>query len=153
METLASVVDAVMRKVRTRSRDNVDTARRHLAVENLAGSDPAVFWSIWLAARENSGGGTCAPSTGGGRSTSDAVADGGSAGGGTDGSGTATATADGEADAGAAVRGGVSGGGSGGGGGRSVKGLLVHMQALVDELIDKSLSQQHPSDMPLGLNV
>lgn len=144
-ETLASVVDAVMRKVRTRSRDNVDTARRHVAVENLAGSDPAVFWSIWLVARESRGGGIGAPSTDGSRSTSDGAADGVSAGGGTNGSGTATA--DGAADAGAAT------GGSGGGGGGSAKGMLVHMQALIDELIDKSLSQQHPSDMPLGLNV
>jgi hypothetical protein len=155
-DALESVIEAVLRKVRTKRRDNIDTARQHLAVANLAGSEPSVFWSVWLVATDAGVGGgagaaaaVAAAAGAGAAHTSRVVGVGGTSGGGggvvedVDAAEAAdTCGAVGDGSAAADERGGGGGGGT-----------LVSMQELLDRLIDKCLLQQHPTDMPLGLNV
>jgi hypothetical protein len=146
-DALESVVEAVLRKVRTKRRDNIDTARQHLAVTNLAGSEPSVFWSVWLVATD--------AGVGGGAGAAAAAAAAGVVGvGGTSGGGGGVvedAVAAEAADTGGAVGDGSTAADERGGGGGG--GTLVSMQELLDRLIEKCLLQQHPTDMPLGLNV
>jgi hypothetical protein len=54
---LAAVVAAVVRKVRTNRRSNHGTARKHLEVASLAGTSPAIFWSVWLQVHTEEGAG------------------------------------------------------------------------------------------------